>query len=206
MAVLALILFVAWIVVVVAVPTIARAGRSGGPAVRFRDRPRSAQWWARVLSTVGVVSGLAAPIADLAGLAAIAFLDHVTVAVAGLILYGLGVAGTLYGQAAMGASWRGDVDPEVRTELVTTGPFRIVRNPILTATALTVLGLVLLVPNVLSLVMLAAVVTALHIQVRLVEEPYLLRVHGEAYRRYAERTGRFLPGIGRWPPPAGGDD
>jgi protein-S-isoprenylcysteine O-methyltransferase Ste14 len=38
---------------------------------------------------------------------------------------------------------------------------------------------------------------ALEIQVRGVEEPYLLRTHGEAYRRYAAATGRFLPGIGR---------
>ena len=45
--------------------------------------------------------------------------------------------------------------------------------------------------------MLAAVVTAQQIQVRLVEEPYLRRVHGDAYRRYAASTGRFLPWIGR---------
>ena len=32
---------------------------------------------------------------------------------------------------------------------------------------------------------------------RLVEEPYLHRVHGTAYDRYAARTGRFLPWIGR---------
>ena len=31
----------------------------------------------------------------------------------------------------------------------------------------------------------------------LVEEPYLLRMHGAAYRGYAEGTGRFVPGIGR---------
>jgi protein-S-isoprenylcysteine O-methyltransferase Ste14 len=45
--------------------------------------------------------------------------------------------------------------------------------------------------------MLAAFLTAMEIQVRFVEEPYLERVHGDAYRRYAARTGRFLPGIGR---------
>jgi protein-S-isoprenylcysteine O-methyltransferase Ste14 len=36
-----------------------------------------------------------------------------------------------------------------------------------------------------------------HVQVRLVEEPYLRRVHGCAYETYAARTGRFLPRIGR---------
>jgi hypothetical protein len=33
--------------------------------------------------------------------------------------------------------------------------------------------------------------------VRCVEEPYLIRVHGDAYRSYARAVGRFLPGIGR---------
>ncbi len=90
---------------------------------------------------------------------------------------------------------------------MTGGPFRVVRNPILLGTELTAVGIALLVPNAFSLVMVAAVITAHQIQVRLVEEPYLLRVHGEAYRRYAERTGRFLPGIGRWrPEPPGGRD
>ena len=32
-------------------------------------------------------------------------------------------------------------------------------------------------------------------QVRFVEEPYLERVHGDDYRRYTERTGRFIPGL-----------
>ena len=37
----------------------------------------------------------------------------------------------------------------------------------------------------------------LELQVRSVEEPYLLRTHGDAYRAYASRVGRFVPGIGR---------
>ena len=100
----------------------------------------------------------------------------------------------------MGDSWRGDVDPDVRTPLVTSGPFALVRNPIFSGAALTVTGLALVVPNVLSLAMLVLFRAGLEIQVRLVEEPYLLRVHGEAYRRYAARTGRFVPGVGRLRP------
>ena len=42
-----------------------------------------------------------------------------------------------------------------------------------------------------------AFLLALEIQVRLVEEPYLLAIHGEAYRAYAAVTGRFVPGVGR---------
>ena len=126
---------------------------------------------------------------------------------AGLVLYVVGLGLTLVAQAAMGNSWRADVDPNAPSELVTSGPLRIVRNPILLGTELTAIGIALLVPNVFSLAMLAAFVTAHQIQVRLVEEPYLLRAHGATYRNYAERTGRFLPGIGRFRPlpPAEGD-
>jgi protein-S-isoprenylcysteine O-methyltransferase Ste14 len=37
----------------------------------------------------------------------------------------------------------------------------------------------------------------LELQVRLVEEPYLIRTHGDEYRAYAARVGRFVPGVGR---------
>jgi protein-S-isoprenylcysteine O-methyltransferase Ste14 len=41
---------------------------------------------------------------------------------------------------------------------------------------------------------LAVVVTQL--QVRLVEEPYLNKVHGESDRQYASTVGRFVPRAG----------
>lgn len=204
MAVLALVLIVVWILVVSLVPTISKARRSGVVTARYRDQRGSAQWWARWISTVGVVCGVAAPIADLAGFPPFGFLDQPVAAGAGLVLYVAGIGLTLVAQAAMGPSWRPDVDPDVdpaaRSRLVTHGPFRIVRNPILLATELTAIGIALVVPNLFALAMLVAVVTAHQIQVRLVEEPYLLRVHGAEFRKYAERTGRFLPWIGRLRP------
>jgi protein-S-isoprenylcysteine O-methyltransferase Ste14 len=41
---------------------------------------------------------------------------------------------------------------------------------------------------------------ALELHVRLIEEPYLQRVHGAQYATYAARVGRFIPGIGRLRP------
>ncbi len=113
---------------------------------------------------------------------------------------GLGVAGTaltLAAQAAMGTSWRADVDVQVRTELVVDGPFRWVRNPIVTGMAVTAAGLALIVPNVVAVAMLVLFAVSWEMQIRLVEEPYLAHTHGDRYRAYARRTGRFLPGIGR---------
>jgi protein-S-isoprenylcysteine O-methyltransferase Ste14 len=99
----------------------------------------------------------------------------------------------------MGASWRIGVDPAERTELVTTGVFAYVRNPIFTAMVAAQLGVALMVPTWLSVAALGALVVAVQLQVRAVEEPHLRRVHGAAYIEYASRTGRFLPGIGRLP-------
>jgi protein-S-isoprenylcysteine O-methyltransferase Ste14 len=37
--------------------------------------------------------------------------------------------------------------------------------------------------------------------VRLVEEPYLAATHGSSYASYAAAVGRFVPGVGKLPPP-----
>lgn len=197
MAVLDLVLVGVWVVLVSFVRGAIQYRRTGSSPLRLRDRPGSPQWWARLVSTVGVVLAIAAPLAELAGLQPFAPLDHPLLRWGGVVLVFLGIAITTGSQTAMGGSWRADVDPDARTTLVTTGPFRLVRNPVFTGSGVTVVGLAFIVPNVISLLMLVAFVAGLEIQVRLVEEPYLLRVHGDAYRAYAARTGRFVPGIGR---------
>ena len=200
MAVVDLVLVFVWLVSVAGVRGYLQARRTDQVALRFADARGSPQWWSRSISSVGLALAIAAPLAALAGLPPIPALDHLAINVAGVGLVMVGMAVTIASQVAMGASWRGDVDPDVRTDLVTTGPYRRVRNPILLGTAITAIGLALVVPNLVSVAMLVAIGVSLEIQVRLVEEPYLLRVHGDSYRGYAARTGRFLPGIGRLKP------
>jgi protein-S-isoprenylcysteine O-methyltransferase Ste14 len=158
----------------------------------------SSEWLGGALFVLALVAAAAAPSLQLAGwLAPSAALDKPPAHAAGLVLYAAGVAATLWSQFAMGESWRIGVDAAARTQLVATGPFRLVRNPIYSAMTMATVGLVLLVPNPMSVLALLALLLALEIQVRLVEEPYLARVHGSEYLRYAGATGRFLPGIGR---------
>ena len=158
----------------------------------------SVEWCAGVLFAVAVVMGVAAPILQVAGVVEPWTGLGVTIGHAIGLGLGLGgIAGTLWSQLAMGESWRIGVDHEARTELVSRGPFRFVRNPIFTWMALASAGLMLLAPNFLAAASFVALLLALEIQVRGVEEPYLLRTHGDAYRRYAAATGRFIPGIGR---------
>jgi protein-S-isoprenylcysteine O-methyltransferase Ste14 len=156
------------------------------------------EWVAGALMAVGTLAAAAAPLLALAGaLPPWPVLDRPEVCALGVLFYVLGTAATLWSQLAMGDAWRIGVDPAARTALVVAGPFRRVRNPIYTGMLTMTLGLGMLVPNAASALALAALVAGLEIHVRHVEEPHLLQVHGDRYRAYAARAGRFLPGIGR---------
>ena len=158
----------------------------------------SIEWLAGVFFVVALAMGVAAPVLALADIVEpIASLNEHWLHAVGVVLALAGIALTFYAQVAMGSSWRIGVSDEERTELITHGPFALVRNPIFSAMIPTGLGLTLLVPSAVAIVGFAALVAALELQVRVVEEPYLLRAQGEAYASYAERTGRFVPGVGK---------
>jgi protein-S-isoprenylcysteine O-methyltransferase Ste14 len=173
-----------------------RTGTSG--FVGLSGEFGSMEWLGGALFVVTLVAGVAAPILQINGtLTPSAGLEGALIRATGLALYAAGVAGTLWAQFAMGDSWRIGVDASARTNLVATGPFLWVRNPIYSAMMIAMVGLALLAPNALSLLAVLALVIGLEIHVRVVEEPYLARTHGADYLGYAARTGRFLPGIGR---------
>ena len=134
-------------------------------------------------------------------------LDATPIAVGGLVLTLVGITATLAAQRDMGVSWRIGVEQTEVTDLVVNGAYAWVRNPVFTAVIATGAGLALMTPNPVALTALVALVIAIEIQVRAVEEPYLLRTHGQRYRDYAARTGRFVPASAGWarpqPPPTG---
>jgi len=173
-----------------------RTGSTGFHGIS--GRPGSAEWFAGLGFALAVAVGAAAPVLALLDVVEpIETLDTTAVHVAGIVLAVAGILATFAAQLSMGASWRIGVDAAERTELVTGGPFELVRNPIYAGMLPTALGLTLLVPSWVSLLGLAGLTLALELQVRLVEEPYLLSVHGHAYADYATRVGRFFPGVGR---------
>ena len=160
--------------------------------------PGSAEWTGGVLFVLAWVLLVgAAVLAAMDALDPIEALDTSAVQAIGVGLFAVGLLGLLYAQYAMGDSWRIGVEESDRTELVTDGVFGLVRNPIYTGMIPAFAGIALLVPNPPALVAFAVVVVGLEIQTRLVEEPHLLRVHGDAYAEYAARVGRFVPGLGR---------
>ena len=172
--------------------------RTGDTGFRgLSGRVGSGEWWASVLFVVALATGFLGPVTALYGLEPVAALDADPVQATGAALALLGIVGTFATQLQMGASWRIGVDEEERTALVTRGIFSVVRNPIFSAMIVTALGLALIVPNAVSLVGLALLVLAIQLQVRVVEEPYLLSSHGDDYAAYAASVGRFVPALGR---------
>jgi protein-S-isoprenylcysteine O-methyltransferase Ste14 len=150
------------------------------------------------LFALSVAMGSANPILVVADvLDPIDDLETVALRAIGFACCGIGIVGTFLAQMAMGASWRIGVDESERTDLVTGGVFALCRNPIYTMMICAWLGFALLVPTWLSLASIPIGIVALEVQVRLVEEPHLLRAHGEPYRAWASRVGRFVPGLGR---------
>ena len=159
--------------------------------------PGSLEWWGGILLIAAMVLGAAGPTLALAGVVVSPRLPGL--ALAGTCIAIVGFLGTLAAQSGMGASWRIGVDATERTDLVTTGLFAVVRNPIFTAMMTAMVGIMLMVPTLVSAAALACLFFAVQIQVRLVEEPYLNQTHPRAYADYAAKVGRFLPGIGRLP-------
>lgn len=103
----------------------------------------------------------------------------------GLILSGAGVR-------RMGTSWRMGIDSRNPGALVTGGLFARMRHPIYAGMLLVASGAAAATADVLSIAAATAAWVGLPVQARL-EERFMLSVHGDEYRAYMARTGRFWP-------------
>ena len=151
MSVVALVLYVVALIVLFGVRSWMQYRRTGSTGFRgISGTPAEAGWWGGVLFIAAMLLGLAGPLLAVTG--TVPADPHPLIAVVGLVLALGGFVATLAGQTGMGASWRIGVDAGERTDLVTTGVFAYVRNPIFTAMALAQFGLLLLVPTWISAV------------------------------------------------------
>ena len=92
----------------------------------------------------------------------------------------------------MGTHWRMDISLKGEEELITDGPFRHVRHPIYALSMLLMICSAVVVPTLPMLVVAIAHLVLSYFKARN-EENHLLAVHGDLYRRYLARTGRFFP-------------
>jgi protein-S-isoprenylcysteine O-methyltransferase Ste14 len=199
MPVVALVLFVVFAALGFGWRSWEQRRRTGSTGFRgISGRLGSTEWFAGVGFVAALAAAVIAPVLQLVGVVSpVGVLHAPSMQTAGIVIAVIGIAATVYAQLDMGDSWRIGVDPSETTTLVRTGVFGWVRNPIFTAMLLFGLGIALVTPNVVAIVGFLLLIATIELQVRVVEEPYLLTVHGDAYRDYLANVGRFIPGVGR---------
>ena len=112
----------------------------------------------------------------------------------GLILFGWTV--TLFATVGRGtlAPW----DPTQR--LVVLGPYRHVRNPMISGVLAVLLGEAALLGSLPLFAWFLLFFMLNHLYIPRFEEPGLDRRFGEDYRRYKQHVPRWLPRLRAWPP------
>lgn len=119
-----------------------------------------------------------------------AWLDHFGLRAVGWCVLTISAALLIWAQAQMGLSWRIGLDAQTPGALVTHGLFAHSRNPIFLSMRLNLLGLMCLVPNFFTLLLLVCGELLIQIQVRL-EEAHLPLIYGQAYEAYRAQVPRW---------------
>jgi protein-S-isoprenylcysteine O-methyltransferase Ste14 len=165
------------------------------PTLKYRVRD------ALLVAFFVIVTSQAALVAFLPGQAAalgrLRSLDSSVLRMIGFVLAIGATVSLVVGQEQLGPGWRVGIDERLRPGLRTDGLYTFCRNPIYLSWWIWTLGYVLLLPTHISVVMLLVLSVAIHWYVE-EEERYLTRAHGDAYRTYGRRVGRFLPRLGRF--------
>lgn len=110
-----------------------------------------------------------------------------------LLIAGVGVG--IWGALYLGRGLTPSPLPNGATNLVTKGPYRLVRHPIYTAVMLLGLGITIRSGSLVVAVAFGALFVLFNVKARW-EEMHLLDTF-PGYEQYMDRTSRFLPFIGR---------
>jgi len=121
-------------------------------------------------------------------------LDHEGVRVGGATVFLLGSAAGLWSCVTMALRGKGTPLPgETARELVITGPYRFVRNPMAVAGMLQTAGVGLLVGSWMVLAIAVAGALAWNVLIRPTEEADLADRFDEPYRQYTEHVRCWVP-------------
>ena len=108
--------------------------------------------------------------------------------------YALGVLFTLAGiiLAALSVYEVSAIEVEAPTELITTGPYAISRNPMYVAWSLIYIGTIFFVDTKWLLLLFSFVLAYTHYRVILREEGELEELFGNEYREYCKQVRRYF--------------
>ncbi len=107
----------------------------------------------------------------------------------------LTLAGLLFAVSAreyLGRNWSSSVTIKQGHELITTGPYAIVRHPIYTGILIGFLGMAIAIAQPRGFITLALFFLAFWLKLR-IEEQYMRSQFGETYAAYAHHTAALVP-------------
>ena len=105
------------------------------------------------------------------------------------------VAGLLFAVWArehLGSNWSRSVTIKQGHELITTGPYAVIRHPIYTGTLTGFLGMAIAVSQVRGFIAFALIFLVLWLKLRM-EEEWMRSQFGETYVAYTRRTAALVP-------------
>jgi len=120
----------------------------------------------------------------------------------GVLLVGMGLSLMAWTIRLFDATGRGTLAPwDPTRRLVVRGPYRHVRNPMISGVLCVLLGEAVLLGSVVLLEWFACFAILNMTFIPLAEEPDLLRRFGEDYRLYRKNVPRWIPRRTPWRPP-----
>jgi protein-S-isoprenylcysteine O-methyltransferase Ste14 len=112
-------------------------------------------------------------------------------AVVGLVVFIVGLALAVWARVHLGRNWGTPMSEKIDPELITTGPYRWIRNPIYTGLILAGIGTALAVsPYWLILV---AIVGGYFVYSAVVEQRYMTTRFPDTYPAYRDSTKMLIP-------------
>ncbi len=108
-----------------------------------------------------------------------------TVMVAGLLF-------AVWAREHLGANWSSSVTIKQGHELITTGPYAVVRHPIYTGILAGLLGTAIALSQVRGFIAFVLIVLVLWLKLRM-EEQWMRSQFGETYATYAHQTAALVP-------------
>jgi protein-S-isoprenylcysteine O-methyltransferase Ste14 len=103
-----------------------------------------------------------------------------------------GLLFAVWAREHLGSNWSRSVAIKQDHELITTGPYAMVRHPIYTGSLAGFLGMAIAICEVRGVIALLLLFLALWIKLRM-EEQWMRSQFGEAYSTYARQTAALVP-------------
>jgi protein-S-isoprenylcysteine O-methyltransferase Ste14 len=110
----------------------------------------------------------------------------------GVVICAAGFAFAIWARRTLATNWSAEPTIKEGHELITAGPYRLVRHPIYTGILVALLGTELVGGRVKNLFLVLFAVVILYVKLR-IEESLMMRQFPQAYADYKARTKTLIP-------------